>query len=267
MNAFSPSQPEQAKLGLVWLKDLAEELEAEDVPLRLSSDIVDRLIIARLEHGSNQPASDPQTMTTSFEYLTGCWKRLQTTKTMVVRRGYSQADVASAMPVINKLKELIISYAGFSLQDPTMFYQPPGYVISANQVIPTLISICRKVAGSKELLGPLQGLASVSPLTSLSSSAQSSTTLEASEIEPFLADLAARFDGDGLDEILGPVFVDLSTMTKLDRHGLAGTGMADGWRSALAGLEGLVAVKPIAAAVRRAAIVHSFLHSLNAISR
>lgn len=103
--------------------------------------------------------------------------------------------------------------------------------------------------GPKELLPPLLGLATSSPLTSLSSSSTVSETLESSDVEPFLADLAARFDGDGLDEILGGVFKELMQLVALDRQGLASTDVESSWRSALGAIEGLVAVKPIAAMV------------------
>lgn len=73
--------------------------------------------------------------------------------------------------------------------------------------------------------------------------------LEASDIEPFLTDLAARFDGDGLEDILGGVFKELMNMIAMDRQGLTNTDPETSWRAAVAALEGLVSVKPIAAMV------------------
>lgn len=109
---------------------MAEEVKTEDPSLRLTNDLLDRLVIARLEYDPQASifGVNPSAIPTSFEYLTGCWKRLQTTKTQLHRRGYAVEDVAQAMPVLTKLKELLVSYAGLSLQEPSMFYQPPGLV-------------------------------------------------------------------------------------------------------------------------------------------
>ena len=93
---------------------------------QLSEPMIDQLLIARLEYPSAGSAHD----LSSFEYLTACWKRIQTARSALVRRGYSQSEITQGMVVINKLKDLVVSYAGLSLQDPSMFYQPPGYVQS-----------------------------------------------------------------------------------------------------------------------------------------
>ena len=41
-------------------------------------------------------------------------------------QGYKPDDVALATPIIDKLRELIISYVGLILQTPDMFPQPDG---------------------------------------------------------------------------------------------------------------------------------------------
>lgn len=107
----------------------------------------------------------------------------------------------------------------------------------------------RKEAGPKELLKPLLGLATSSLLTSLSNTATPADQLEPSDMEQFIADIAARFDGDGLEDVLGPVFSELADLIRRDVEGLAGTGAENGWRAGLLALEGLVAVKPVAAVV------------------
>ncbi|KAG9010260.1 hypothetical protein FRB94_010788 [Tulasnella sp. JGI-2019a] len=219
-------QAVQSNGQIVWLEEVAAEVASQDPSLRLSSELADQLVMSRLESGSATQ--------TSFEYLTGCWRRLRAMKTTFSRRGYNPFDLAQGMAVIDKLHGLIVSYAGLSLQDPSMFYQPPG-----------------KIVGPKELLPSLMGLATSSPLTYLSSSSTVSETLESSDVEPFLADLAARFDGDGLDEILGGVFKELIQLVSMDRQGLMSTDVESSWRSALAAMEGLVAVKPIAAMMTR----------------
>ncbi|KIO29369.1 hypothetical protein M407DRAFT_70531 [Tulasnella calospora MUT 4182] len=221
-----------ANSDLVYLSGLAEDLRGENTSLDLNIDLVDQLLISRLEF-------DPMavqvigSVPTSFEYLSSCWKRLQTAKTTLTRRG-SPADIAQATPVITKLKDLIISYAGLSLQEPSMFYQPPG-----------------KEAGPKELVRPLLGLATSSLLTSLSNTASPADQLEPSDMEQFITDIAARFDGDGLEDVVGPVFSELADLIRRDAQGLAGTGAENGWRAGLLALEGLVAVKPVAAAMTR----------------
>lgn len=93
--------------------------------------MADQLLMARLAYGSDAMAIDGPSTTsvahqTSFEYLTGCWRRLQSTKVALSRRGYNADDVAQGMTVIERLHSLIVSYAGLSVQDPSMFYQPPA---------------------------------------------------------------------------------------------------------------------------------------------
>ncbi|KAG8884379.1 hypothetical protein FRB97_004388 [Tulasnella sp. 331] len=213
-------QAERSNGQIIWLKEVASEVASQDPSQRLSSEIADQLVMSRLESGS--------AIQTSFEYLTGCWRRLRAAKSAFFRRGYNPEDLTRGMAVFEKLHGLIVSYAGLSLQDPSMFDQPPG-----------------KITGPKELLPPLLGLATSSPLTSLSSSSTVSETLESSNVEPFLADLAARFDGDGLDDILGGVFKELMQLVAMDRQGLASTDGESSWRSALGAVEGLVAMTRI----------------------
>lgn len=73
---------------------------------------------------------------TIFEYLTGCWKRLYMANremTKIVSRegqiacssqGYTSEEKANWSATSNKLKGLIVSYCGMTLEDPTMFPQP-----------------------------------------------------------------------------------------------------------------------------------------------
>jgi len=77
-------------------------------------------------------------------------------------------------------------------------------------------------------------------------------------VEPFIQDLAKRFEGDGLEDIIGPVFQALSNLVRSDKTGLGGvgTGETGGWRAAIAGIDALCAVKPVAAAVRPCSPLH-----------
>lgn len=61
---------------------------------------------------------------TVFEYLTGCWKRLNAVNRDMSRLGYSKEEKGKWHEAYNELKRLIISYSGMTLEDPTMFPQP-----------------------------------------------------------------------------------------------------------------------------------------------
>ncbi|TFK28063.1 ubiquitin conjugation factor E4 [Coprinopsis marcescibilis] len=229
---------------LVWLKSLAEELGSDGgLPDRLSLDILDPLLISRLE-------LDPQGMTddleylpvvaslpenqTVFEYLVGCWKRLNAARSALVKRNYPPVDMQNALGKLEKIRELIISYAGLTLQEPEMFPQPQS----------------RSDIGPPELIKPLLSLSSFSaPL--LSSPTINPNTLSPAEIEPFLQDLARRFEPDNeIDAVLEPVIRGLLFHESLFRvEGLAG-GDA-GWRGVIGGLELLVSIKSIACMITR----------------
>lgn len=63
---------------------------------------------------------------TIFEYLVGSWKRLNNTRSTLLKRGYAPMDTENAINKLEKIRELIISYAGLTLQEPEMFPQPQG---------------------------------------------------------------------------------------------------------------------------------------------
>jgi ubiquitin conjugation factor E4 B len=92
------------------------------------------LLIARLE-------LDPQAMSddldylptlaslpsdTVFEYLVSCWKRINATTSALNKRNYPPHQREEAQAVLEKLRDLVVSYAGLSLQEPEMFPQPSG---------------------------------------------------------------------------------------------------------------------------------------------
>ncbi|KII86779.1 hypothetical protein PLICRDRAFT_43444 [Plicaturopsis crispa FD-325 SS-3] len=237
---------ERAGYDIVWLKSLQDEMEAEDPsvakPIQLNGDIADRLLIARLEINPQSMSDDldylpilaslpPQQSV--FEYLIGCWKRINSARSNLVKAGYPPVETQNALAILDKLRELVISYAGLTLQEPEMFPQP------ANRPL-----------GPPELVAPLLSLSALSaPL--LSTPAQSPNTLTPTEVEPFLNDLARRFSlDDELPAVLGPVVQQLVWHESLWRpEGLAG-GDA-GWRGVIGGLEALVSVKSIAIMITR----------------
>ncbi|KAF7987086.1 hypothetical protein HWV62_255 [Athelia sp. TMB] len=232
---------ERSGFEIVWLKGLAEELQSEGSALVLNGDITDRLLIARLE-------LDPQSMSddldyvsvlaslpaqqTVFEYLVGCWKRLNTARSAVLKKGYTPVEAQQALGALEKLRELVVSYTGLTLQEPEMFPQPQG-----------------KPLGPTELVAPLLSLSSLS--APLASSSSVNTTISPSEIDTFLQDLARRFEPDNeLDEILGPVVAQLLYHPSLWRPEGLGGGDAS-WRGVVGGLEALVSVKAIAIMITR----------------
>ncbi|KAI0755049.1 ubiquitin elongating factor core-domain-containing protein [Daedaleopsis nitida] len=230
---------EKSGYEVVWLKNLADELQSEGLSLQLSGEVADRILIARLE-------LDPQGMSddldflpvlaslpsqqTVLEFLIGSWKRLNTARSTVLRKNYTPLQQQQATDVLDKLRDLIISYTGLTLQEPEMFPQPSvtGKEFGAQELVPSFMSL-------SALSGPYL-------------SASSSNLLDSSEIELFLQDLVKRFEPDGeLDSVLGPVVVKLCWHESLD----VGFASGDGWRGIISGLEALVSVKAVANMITR----------------
>jgi ubiquitin conjugation factor E4 B len=235
---------ERSGYEIVWLKSLANDLETEGVatPIRLDGDLADRLLIARLELDPQSMSDDldylpvlsslPPQLTT-FGYLVSAWKRLNSTRSALLKKGYTPVQTQQAMGVLEKIRNLIISYAGLNLQDPDMFPQPSGVPL-----------------GPPELVKPLLSLSALSaPL--LSAPTSSPYTLTPNDVEPFLQDLARRFEPDDeLAGVLGPVVRSLLFNTALFRpEGLGGGDAA--WRGIVGGLEALVSIKSIAVMITR----------------
>ncbi|KAJ4482100.1 ubiquitin conjugation factor E4 [Lentinula aciculospora] len=239
------SVAEQTGYDIVWLKPLADEIQSEvaaqSLP-RLKTDLIDRLLIARLE-------IDPENMTddldflpvlaslplqqTIFEYLVGSWKRLNVARTTLIKKGYTPSDTQTALNKLDKLRTLVVSYAGLTLQEPEMFPQPSA-----------------RPLGPPELVAPLLSLSALStPL--YSSNNTSPNSLSPTDIEQFLQDLASRFEPDDeLDEVLGPVVRLLLSHESLFRpEGLGGALTT--WRGVVGGLEALVSIKSIAVMITR----------------
>lgn len=55
---------------------------------------------------------------------------MQQFESLCIVQGYPPPQIQKAEEVLDKARELIISYAGLTLQDPSMFPQPTGYVVS-----------------------------------------------------------------------------------------------------------------------------------------
>ncbi|KAF7346366.1 U-box domain-containing protein [Mycena sanguinolenta] len=236
---------EQSGYDIVWLKHLAADLQAEEpqrTAFRLNGEIIDRLLISRLE-------LDPATMTddldflpvlaslppqqTTFEYLVGCWKRVNSARSALMKKVLS-IDVQNALNRLEKVRELVISYTGLTLQEPEMFPQPSGRPLGPPELVAPLLSL-------SSLSGPLLG----------SSSSSSPNTLTPSDIDVFFQDLTRRFEPDNeIDGVLGPVVHQLLFHESLFRPEGLGGGDA-GWRGVVGGLEALVSIKGIAVMITR----------------
>ncbi|TBU62234.1 ubiquitin elongating factor core-domain-containing protein [Dichomitus squalens] len=231
---------EKSGYEMVWLKSLAEELQGDGLSSELNSEVADRTLIARLELDPQAMSDDLEflpvlaslpSQQTVLEYLIGCWKRLNAARNAVLKRNYVPLQQQQALDVLDKLRDLIISYTGLSLQEPEMFPQPsvPGKELGAAELVPSFMSL-------SALSGPYL------------SAGSSGALLDSAEIETFLQDIVRRFEPDNeIDLVLGPV------VTRICSHQSLAVGFAtgDGWRSVISGLEALVSVKPIAAMITR----------------
>ncbi|CDO71427.1 hypothetical protein BN946_scf184909.g21 [Trametes cinnabarina] len=229
---------ERTGYEMVWLKNLAEEMQGE-ARLELDSQSMSYVLpffhnCSRAKEVSSDDleflpvlASLPPQQTV-FEYLVDCWKRLNAARSTLLKKNYVPLEQRQAMGVLDKLRDLIISYTGLTLQEPEMFPQPPGRQLGPAELVPSLMAL-------STMSGPYVA------------TSMSTTLLDASEVETFLQDLVRRFEPDNeLDGVLGPVVVQLCF-----HPSLAGGFANDGWRSVVSGLEALVSIKPIAAMITR----------------
>lgn len=217
-------------LFLIYIKLTIRE--ALTLPIKLKSDLADRVLIDRLSLDPRSPTEDPELLTvlvalpplqTSLGYLVGCWKRIQATKIQLSRRPPPLADLQRANEILERLRDLVVSYAGLTLQDPGMFPQPEGVIVGVQELLPSLLSL------------------SSAPLNAGSTA----LGLGAGDIEYFIGDLAKRFADDGLEEIFGDV---INTVVKaLPNEGLGGGGSE--WRGVVGALESLVSDKNVATMV------------------
>ncbi|KAG0172642.1 hypothetical protein DFQ30_009975 [Apophysomyces sp. BC1015] len=118
-----------------------------------------------------------------FDYLLSCWKRAQEIRKNMVAKNKSLDEVSlkQRMVVIDAAKRLVVSYSGLVLQMPDIFPQLEGRELGPEQIVPRLLA---------ELDTP-EGLPS-----------------------SYLSELVARFDGDGLELVLGPALTAIATPAK-----------------------------------------------------
>ncbi|CAE6424178.1 unnamed protein product [Rhizoctonia solani] len=225
---------EQSGWSITWLCGVKRRLLEEDPgypqPIQLGVDLADRFLSNRLSLDPCSPTEDPELLTvllhlprseTSLGYLVGCWKRIQGIRMQLLRQPLQSADLRRATEILDKLHGLVISYAGLTLQDSSMFPQPEGVTLGPQELVRNLLSL-RTVplhAGTLTL-----GLGS-------------------GDAEAFLGDLAKRFLNNGLDEIFGPIIT--MVVDALPAEGLGSTGSE--WRAVVGALEALVSDTNLAA--------------------
>ncbi|THH20082.1 hypothetical protein EW146_g1184 [Bondarzewia mesenterica] len=230
---------------IVWLR-LDEDVQPMDVdnggPPALTADRLESVVIARLDLDPASLDHDedyrpflsgiPKDQTV-FEYLIGCWKRLNAAKSTLFKRGYYPVDLQKALELEEKMRHFIISYTGIVLMSPEAFPFPAGKAVGHPELVEILLSL-------SSFSTPLYGGTTESP-----------SSLTPSEIEPFLQDLVHRFEPDNeLESILGPVVESLLHHECLAQpDGIASTDSQ--WRGIIAGLEALVSNKAIAQMVVR----------------
>ncbi|KAF8606876.1 hypothetical protein BDV93DRAFT_488785 [Ceratobasidium sp. AG-I] len=230
---------EKSGWSVTWLRNVQQELLEEDpsltTPIQLKSEYADRLLIDRLSLDPQRfTDNDPELITvlvalpplqTSLAYLVGCWKRIQATKIQLSRRPPPLADQQRANEILERLRDLVISYAGLTLQDPTMFPQPQGVTVGVQELLPSLLSL------------------SSAPLNAGSTA----LGLGSGDVEGFIGDIAKRFADDGLEDIFGDVIN--TVVGALPSEGLGGGGSE--WRGIVGALEALVSDKNVATMLPR----------------
>ncbi|KAI0300378.1 ubiquitin elongating factor core-domain-containing protein [Russula brevipes] len=238
---LDPAEAMKNEFEYVWLKS-AVESESSDGNLRLTSDNLESVVITRLELDPLSPDFDDEyrlflskvpTDQTVFEYLVGCWKRLNAAKSALLKRGHIPVSIQKALELEEKMRHLIISYIGINFQAPDAFSAPTGKDVGPQEFVNALLSLSALSTGV------------------YGGSIQNANGLVDVEIPQILQDIVHRFDPeDGLAEVLAPVVVKLLFHPSLFREeGLAASDPQ--WRGVLTGLEALVAHKQIAIMITR----------------
>ncbi|KAH9997987.1 ubiquitin elongating factor core-domain-containing protein [Russula vinacea] len=237
---LDPAEAMKNEFEYVWLKSAVESEPSDGTPacnLRLTSDNLESVVITRLELDPQSPDYDDEyrvflskvpTDQTVFEYLVGCWKRLNIAKSALLKKGHPPVSIQKALELEERMRHLIISYIGINFQAPDAFYSPAGKNVGPQELVKVLLSLSALSTG-------MYGGSTLAP-----------NSLGDYDIPQLLQDFVHRFDSeDGLVEVLGPVVIGLLFHPSLFREeGLAASDPQ--WRGVLTGLEALVAQKQIA---------------------
>ncbi|KAI9339915.1 ubiquitin elongating factor core-domain-containing protein [Obelidium mucronatum] len=178
-----------AQKGAVFLAALAQELTQEGLGTTLlAADMTDRIIHARLSRPENALSVSHASNPPLFDYLVGAWKRCREAH----RRILSLAEKASSASGIDaaQFKTLVETRVNFLLSTKELIVSYSGLVVNPDvmDMFPQSDEITKQGAGyiASKLL--LDGFA-----------AEEQLPLE------FLNEFTARFENDGLAEIMGPV--------------------------------------------------------------
>ncbi|OCF33004.1 ubiquitin-conjugation factor E4 B [Kwoniella heveanensis BCC8398] len=235
---------------LCWLKDLEDELvqEGQSRPLRTTIDLVDRLLIARLsldlDAMSNSDDADKLTILaglptgeTIFEYLTGCWKRLYAVHKELTKFSFSPEEKARWTVSFDRIKALIISYCGMTLEDPTMFPQPQDKPVGPAEFLPLLLAVTSTSVSNGD---PFTASASTKPVVQPQPGA-----LSGADLLPFLNDLAIGFPSETMSDVITPTL----SLFFQEWYKITPTPdiLGSDWRRYLGAVALLVQVKSIAA--------------------
>ncbi|CAG8568447.1 6694_t:CDS:2 [Paraglomus occultum] len=150
------SAAEKSSHVLIYLNTLVDELK-EEYPenasgkFKLSQSLLDRALFARLSLDPNGMSDNDDTTIAIaslpdvplFDYLVDCWKSVADVKKNVLAREkiLDPAVLNQRIEVLDKVKGLVVSYAGLILQSPEMFPQVKTSVpLGSQQLLPKLLA-------------------------------------------------------------------------------------------------------------------------------
>ncbi|CAI5516161.1 unnamed protein product [Closterium sp. Naga37s-1] len=193
-----------AASGIVYLEQLAAELLSENKAMLLNCDVLERALMDRLSMGPEDAgAAGAQGAggESPLEYAVGSYGR-------AVEEGRKVANMKDpeklkmVLQALECAKDLLISYAGLSLQHPDMF-PSPARPRSHGRSSP----LTDFIAGEPPalLLAAAGGTGGVGVGVSVGEAPGSRLPVG------FLGHLVQRFEGEELDAIMQPVFTDISS--------------------------------------------------------
>ncbi|CAN4079426.1 unnamed protein product [Withania somnifera] len=176
---------------VVYLEMTAAEILSESKELRLSRDLMERVLIDRLS-GTFVSAEPP------FQYLVNCYRRAYEEGKKIA--SMKDKNVKSEMElVVKQAKKLAVSYCRIHLGNPDMF---PNWDMTQSSVSPLLPLLFSEVSSSMDVFGGSSGGSGVS------------------SPHGFLDELFREGDFDSMDPILKQLYEDLrGTVLKVSALG------------------------------------------------
>ncbi|WVF71299.1 hypothetical protein IAT40_006102 [Kwoniella sp. CBS 6097] len=209
-------QWETIKVGEVFSVTLNLIRSGQSRPLRTTIDLVDRLLIARL-------SLDLDAMS----------------KSEFSKFSFSGEERIRWTASFDKIKALIISYCGMTLEDPTMFPQPPDKPVGPAEFLPLLLAVTSTSDSSGD---PLTASTSAKPVVQTKPGA-----LSGADLLPFLNDLAIGFPSETMSDVITPTL----SLFFQEWYKITPTPdiLGSDWRRYLGAVAVLVQVKSIAASL------------------